>query len=760
MRLVVSREPVVADAVKVAQAGAEAARKVLRLHPVHHVHAGLPVLGGGDQDQVLPQRVLRVAHQHALIARLRKGSTELPFRHEDGVTLHAGHLHPVPFQVTAGERGATHQVMGLKTVVLLEGDLPVSVFQYGGLYLPVGGTDAQHSAHAAYLLDKQFQHHHDLAHRQLVNGQVRKFFLHPEPPPLTEKTVYEFRTAKQSLHDERQQLGVALVINTRIILLPDTDAFLEGDFLLRTVGPLLADELGLAPPSREKVVVGGKCIVPAPDNVRKVRAGHGGLRIAAHLVDAVRQAFHHARGKRVADLKVHLRGKRHLTRDFSDTAAAETRFREILLTFQPHAAAGVKVYSTSLDIHVVRRALVHGDVDGVLRIVRVDGRQVFLLGKRVVLVGHADVPEDIFVTGFRYEVPAGKLHVVVIRPNGDDLELPGVAVVIHLEIVGAVLLLAKAGQFAAFLERDAFHLSAKLVVVGVEVQRVVPEIVYREGGPVLARRLLAAHRGDCTDAPGVDIREGVLLVVVVDAVLLHIHVHVFRAAGKLQPAVPVFIRVDVTGTADREQAGVELRAVGLVAGEFRQPLPVGQGDLLTVFTAAEVHRLAFHPPLGTRHLAGEFLQRVGAVLPLVVDHHVLRALHAAHLPVGHAAHAVIDRLHDQRHVLTRRGRQREHRLRVAVHHVQDEEPLHQALDPVELHVVLPLLHAAFLRKIPLLKPVALTFEVHVVVHFQCHIFIQGEGERQHVVRLDLLHLCRAVVRGKDRLRLPVTVIYR
>ena len=317
--------------------------------------------------------------------------------------------------------------------------------------------------------------------------------LHPEPPALTEKTVHEFRAAKQGFHNQCQQLGVALVIDAGVLFQPDTDAFLEGDFLLRAVGTLLADELVLAPPGREKVVVGGKCIVPAPDNVRKVRAGHGGLRIAAHLVDAVRQAFHHARGKRVADLKVHLRGKRHLTCDFSDTAAAETRFREILLTFQPHAAAGVKVYPASLDIHVVRRTLVHGDVDGVLRVVRVDGRQVFLLGKRVVLVGHTDVPEDIFVTGFRYEVPAGKLHVVVIRPDGDDLELPGVTVKVHLEIVGAVLLLAKAGQFAAFLERDAFHLFAKLVIVGVEVQRVVPEIPDGEFIPVLARCFLAAH---------------------------------------------------------------------------------------------------------------------------------------------------------------------------------------------------------------------------------------------------------------------------
>ena len=222
----------------------------------------------------------------------------------------------------------------------------------------------------------------------------------------------------------------------------------------------------------------------------------------------------------------------------------------------------------------------------------------------------------------------------------------------------------------------------------------------------------------------------------------------------------VFFRVDIPGTTDREQAGVELRAVGLVAGEFRQAFPVGQGDFLTVFATAEVHSLAFHPPLGARYFAGKFLQRVGAVLPLVVDDHVLDAFHAAHLPVGDTAHAVIDGLHDQGHVFPRRGGQREHRFRVTVHHVQDEETSHQALDAVELHVVFPLLRVAFVRQVPFLEPVALALEIHVVVHLKRHIVVQGEGERQHIVRLDRLHLRRAVVRGKDRLRLPVTVIYR
>ena len=62
--------------------------------------------------------------------------------------------------------------MGLETVVLLESDFPVPVLQKGGLYLTVGGTHTKLPANTAHLLDKQFQYHHDLAHRQLVDGKV------------------------------------------------------------------------------------------------------------------------------------------------------------------------------------------------------------------------------------------------------------------------------------------------------------------------------------------------------------------------------------------------------------------------------------------------------------------------------------------------------------------------------------------------------------------------------------------------------------
>ena len=159
--------------------------------------------------------------------------------------------------------------MGHESVLLLEGDPPVTALKNSGLYFPVGGTDTKLATDAAYLLDKHLQYYHDLAYRQLVDGQMGQSVLHPEPPALTEKTVHEFRTAKKLTHDKGQQLGIALVINTRIILLSERGSRFEGDLPLCTVILFFADVFRLASPRRKKIVVRRQCLVPATDNVRK-----------------------------------------------------------------------------------------------------------------------------------------------------------------------------------------------------------------------------------------------------------------------------------------------------------------------------------------------------------------------------------------------------------------------------------------------------------------------------------------------------------
>ena len=384
-----------------------------------------------------------------------------------------------------------------------------------------------------------------------------------------------------------------------------------------------------------------------------------------------------------------------------------------------------------------------------------------LLGQRIVFVRHPYVPQYVLVAGLRAERVVRKLRVVVIRPCRYQLELVGVAVVVRLEIVGAVLLVAQPGQFAALLEGHALHLAAYLVAVRVEAQAVVLEVEYPERVAVLVRHLLAAHGADRAGALGVDVGEGVRLVVVPYAVLLHVHVHVLHAAGKLQPAVPVFLRVDVLAAAYRVQPGVELGVVGHVALQGCQTLAVAQRHFLAMLAAAHVHRLALAPPFGpVSGFLGHFLQGLVAVLALVVDDDVLRAFHCADLPVGGVVHAVVDAPDNEGHVLPRRRGQREHGFVRPVRVVQHQEALQQALDAVELHVVLPLLRAHLLRLVTLHEPVPLAHELGVVVHLQRDVLVQGEGQGEHVVTLQLLRLRRVVVAGHLCLGCAVASVYR
>ena len=97
LRLVVCRESAALDAIQLTQPTAQTAVEVLGLHPVQNVDTGLPVLRGRYGDKVLPERVFRVAHQHALITCLRLHPAKLAYRDQYPVGYHRGHLHPVGF---------------------------------------------------------------------------------------------------------------------------------------------------------------------------------------------------------------------------------------------------------------------------------------------------------------------------------------------------------------------------------------------------------------------------------------------------------------------------------------------------------------------------------------------------------------------------------------------------------------------------------------------------------------------------------------
>ena len=160
------------------------------------------------------------------------------------------------------------------------------------------------------------------------------------------------------------------------------------------------------PACREHVVVSRKGVVPAPYQVGEAPRC-GGLHVVLRVGDAVAYGFHRAGAGRVAYLDVHLRRQVHLPRDLGDTAAAETGLREVLVAFQPYAAAHVQVDAVLLDVHVVGRGLVAAHVDGVLLVVAVHRLLELLFGQRIVFIRHADVPENVLVAGLRAERVVG-----------------------------------------------------------------------------------------------------------------------------------------------------------------------------------------------------------------------------------------------------------------------------------------------------------------------------------------------------------------
>ena len=407
---------------------------------------------------------------------------------------------------------------------------------------------------------------------------------------------------------------------------------------------------------------------------------------------------------------------------------------------------------------MVGRSLVSRDIQPVVLVVFVHRGRKFLLCQPVILIRHPDVPKDIGVPGLRDELAARKLRIITVRPDRDDLKLTGGAIEVHLEIM--VVPLSQPGKVTA-LEGDAFRLTGQLIIVRIEIHPAVLEVIDGKGLTLLVRHLLTADTAYRTHPPGIDTAEGGLFVVVIDTVLVHAHLHVLLFSGEHQTGAAVLLGVDVPAAADREKACVELRRIARIPLQGGQPLAVSQRDLLAVFATAHVHRLPLDPPLClASHLAGDLLQGLVAVHALVVDHDKVGTVHLPHLPVGNVTHAVVDGLHHHRHMVTGRGRQCKQGIGVAVRCLQHEKTPDQALDTVQLQVILPLATAFLFRGVPLRQPVPLAHVVREVAYIKGDMGIMREGERQHVVTLHLLALRRTVTCGHIRTLGPGFIVYR
>ena len=125
-----------------------------------------------------------------------------------------------------------------------------------------------------------------------------------------------------------------------------------------------------------------------------------------HFAQLFVDLLEHAFTQHVAHLDVHLRGVLHALRDRSDAARPITRTGEVFVALQPHAPTDVERKAPPGDFDIIRAALVDVAILIVFTQVFVHGLGELLLGKGVVLLRHADIPQDVFVADLRDQQPA------------------------------------------------------------------------------------------------------------------------------------------------------------------------------------------------------------------------------------------------------------------------------------------------------------------------------------------------------------------
>ena len=168
VRLVIRRESAVLDTVKITHPAAQTAVEVFRIHAIQYVNTWLPVLGGRYADQVLPERVFRVTHQHALITRLRFHPAKLPLGYRYPFRVAFRHFHPVTPNLRPRKNGTAHQVVRHECVLLLKGDTVIVALPGHGLDLAVGGGNNQLTSYTANRFYEQFQGYQRLPDGRLV----------------------------------------------------------------------------------------------------------------------------------------------------------------------------------------------------------------------------------------------------------------------------------------------------------------------------------------------------------------------------------------------------------------------------------------------------------------------------------------------------------------------------------------------------------------------------------------------------------------
>ena len=214
---------------------------------------------------------------------------------------------------------------------------------------------------------------------------------------------------------------------------------------------------------------------------------------------------------------------------------------------------------------------------------------------------------------------------------------------------------------------------------------------------------------------------------VIYAVFLSMKLDVFQATRQHQAIMTIFLWVDVSCAANREQACVKLGCVAGVSLQFCQSIAIANGKFLTMFTTANVYGLPLNPPFGlSTYLFSDFLQGFITIFALIVNDNVVSAIYLANLPVCRMIQAIIDALYNHLHMITWWSRESEHWFCVAVSGFKHQETFDDALNAIQLQVIHPFCFIVLLWGILFHQPITFALKVRVIIHVKGNVGIMGE----------------------------------
>ena len=188
------------------------------------------------------------------------------------------------------------------------------------------------------------------------------------------------------------------------------------------------------------------------------------------------------------------------------------------------------------NVHVVRISPINRGIGTVFCQESVYGGLILRLRRRIILIGHTEIVQDISVSGCRNQVATGQL-ALFIRVLGDDLKLFLSRVKVYLKITFL--------QITTF-KYHMLHQPGQIIFIRIKIQTGILEIPHNVLS-VLTRTLFAADLGQGPRPMRKDTLKSGFLHLRVNAVPVHIFIYILFPAGKLEALEAVQTLIYVFG---------------------------------------------------------------------------------------------------------------------------------------------------------------------------------------------------------------------